>query len=224
MKNIKLYESFRTKEDKGFALSVTVSGKDVTYNNILLFSGKDFYSAIDELADLLNVERDDLNIALDKYDLCEKITEVLFSDATDIEYTFWSGLEPSHGSLGQVVGLFNPYTAVNTINIAFTNGEQIFSKFPNGNAENLDYIYYSIERDPENLSRFIDDEHVVEFGELLHALKETNKLELLDPYFKRNFFDVHYLDRYPDIKKDLLKRTGLKDLGKLGKSMRDGLI
>jgi hypothetical protein len=226
MKNIKLYESFDPQAGDGFALSIIASGRDISHCYIHIFSGDDFYSAVSELYDLLSLNDfvDDPVNPLDAYDLCQKLTESLYFNADDVDYTFWSGLIPSSRFTKSSISLSNPYSAMDLINKSFTNADRIFSKYQAGNMDDLDYLYSAIKRNPRNLERFINDEHVAEFDDLLKGLKETNKLELLDPYFKRNPLDMHYLDRYPEIKKGVIERTGLKDLSKLGKSMKDGMI
>ena len=53
---------------------------------------------------------------------------------------------------------------------------------------------------------------------ILTALTEEN----LDPYFKKNPLKIHYLDKHPDIKAGVLKRTGIRDLSRLGKNLDTG--
>jgi hypothetical protein len=53
---------------------------------------------------------------------------------------------------------------------------------------------------------------------ILTALSEEN----LDLYFKKNPLKIHYLDKHPDIKAGVLKRTGIRDLSRLGKNLDTG--
>ena len=46
----------------------------------------------------------------------------------------------------------------------------------------------------------------------------------LDAYFKKNPLKLHFLDKYPDRKAGILKRTGIRDLSKLGKNLDTGWI
>jgi hypothetical protein len=47
---------------------------------------------------------------------------------------------------------------------------------------------------------------------------------ILDEYFKNNPLKLHILDEYPDIKSGVLKRTGMRDLSKVGKGLHGGWI
>ena len=48
--------------------------------------------------------------------------------------------------------------------------------------------------------------------------------DVLDDYFKYNPLKLHILDDYPDIKSGVLKRTGMRDLSKVGKGLHGGWI
>jgi hypothetical protein len=48
--------------------------------------------------------------------------------------------------------------------------------------------------------------------------------DVLDDYFKYNPLKLHILDDYPDIKSGVLKRTGMRDLSKVGKVLHSGWI
>ena len=41
----------------------------------------------------------------------------------------------------------------------------------------------------------------------------------LDSYFKKNPLNLYYLDKHPDIKAGVIKRTGIRDLSRLGKNL-----
>lgn len=47
---------------------------------------------------------------------------------------------------------------------------------------------------------------------------------VLDDYFKYNRLKLYILDAYPDIKSGVLKRTGMRDLSKVGKGLHGGWI
>jgi hypothetical protein len=40
----------------------------------------------------------------------------------------------------------------------------------------------------------------------------------------KNPLDLHLLDAYPEIKAGVLKRTGMRDYGSIGKNLKQGLI
>lgn len=46
----------------------------------------------------------------------------------------------------------------------------------------------------------------------------------LDAYFKKNPLDLDVLDEFPDIKKGVLQRTGLPDIGRAASLLRSGLF
>lgn len=53
---------------------------------------------------------------------------------------------------------------------------------------------------------------------------ETEVNTILDNYFTENPFDLWMLDKFPGMKSGILKRTGIKDLSKIGKSLNLGMI
>jgi len=46
----------------------------------------------------------------------------------------------------------------------------------------------------------------------------------LDEWFKKRPVDLHLLDFSPEIKEGVLRRTGMKDLSRLGRNLKSGLI
>lgn len=50
------------------------------------------------------------------------------------------------------------------------------------------------------------------------------KSEYLDEYFKKNPLDLYFLDGYPEIKRGVLKRIGLRDLSVIGRNLRLGTL
>jgi len=46
----------------------------------------------------------------------------------------------------------------------------------------------------------------------------------LDAYMKENPLDLHYLDNEPEVKAGVLRRTGMKDMSRLGRLAKSGLI
>ena len=52
---------------------------------------------------------------------------------------------------------------------------------------------------------------------------ETDR-EFLDDYFRENPLEIYVLDDQPEVKEGVLKRTGLKDFGNIGKKLRSGMI
>lgn len=51
-----------------------------------------------------------------------------------------------------------------------------------------------------------------------------NILEDIDNYFKENPLDLYKINDMPSFKAGVLERTGIRDLGKIGKNLKNGLI
>ena len=59
----------------------------------------------------------------------------------------------------------------------------------------------------------------------IFELKPERKLiDFLDDYFKENPLDLHLLDNLPTVKEGVLRRTGIKDMSRLGRLAKSGLI
>jgi hypothetical protein len=52
----------------------------------------------------------------------------------------------------------------------------------------------------------------------------SSNLKAIDSYFLKNPLDLDLLDPFPDIKAEVLRRTGLKDLSGLARSIRRGTV
>jgi len=59
--------------------------------------------------------------------------------------------------------------------------------------------------------------------ELIETIIDTSD-EALDSYFTENPLDLYVLDPFPELKAGVLKRTGMKDLSKMGRNLKSGLI
>jgi hypothetical protein len=57
-----------------------------------------------------------------------------------------------------------------------------------------------------------------------HLASTVLSNNVLDEYFKKNPINLHILDDYPDIKAGVLKRTGIRDLSRIGKVINKGWI
>jgi hypothetical protein len=49
-------------------------------------------------------------------------------------------------------------------------------------------------------------------------------MEGIDNYFEENPLDLYKIDDMPAFKAGVLERTGIRDLGKIGKNLKNGLI
>jgi hypothetical protein len=73
-----------------------------------------------------------------------------------------------------------------------------------------------------NILHMLDsDECIPELADILIDLLPD---DILDDYISKNPTDIYYLDSMPDRKAGVLKRTGIKDLGKLGKLLKSGML
>jgi len=50
------------------------------------------------------------------------------------------------------------------------------------------------------------------------------KPDVLDNYFKKNPTDIYLLDSLPELKQEVLKRTGIRDMSRIGRNLKTGLI
>jgi hypothetical protein len=48
--------------------------------------------------------------------------------------------------------------------------------------------------------------------------------EFLDDYFKKNPMEIYVLNDQPEVKEGILKRTGIKDYGRIGMHLKSGMI
>jgi hypothetical protein len=55
-------------------------------------------------------------------------------------------------------------------------------------------------------------------------LKSDNEIDFLCEYFKKNPLEIYLLDDSPELKKEVLDKTGIKDYGDIGRKLKQGLI
>lgn len=56
------------------------------------------------------------------------------------------------------------------------------------------------------------------------AMEKNDITEILVEYFSKNPLDVWMLDGFPDLKRNVIKKTGIRDLSSIGKLISSGLI
>jgi len=61
-------------------------------------------------------------------------------------------------------------------------------------------------------------------NEIIRGLLRYSDIDSICKYIKENPLELYILDDLPEIKEEVLKRTGIKDYGKIGKSLHRGLI
>jgi hypothetical protein len=60
--------------------------------------------------------------------------------------------------------------------------------------------------------------------DLNHNIESTEVIDYLSDYFKKNPLEIHMLADKPELKKEVLDKTGIKDYGRIGKMLKHGLI
>jgi hypothetical protein len=60
--------------------------------------------------------------------------------------------------------------------------------------------------------------------DLNHNMESTEVMDYLLDYFKKNPLEIYMLDDKPELKKEVLDKTGIKDYSKLGKGLKSGII
>jgi hypothetical protein len=78
----------------------------------------------------------------------------------------------------------------------------------------------------EKLEEVKDDDCLTDSAKqkAISLIQSILKPEEIAPFFKKNIMLIHILDPFPDLKRDVLKITGLRDISKLSKSFTSGLI
>lgn len=64
----------------------------------------------------------------------------------------------------------------------------------------------------------------IEKSLLSTVLDNETDHEFLDEYFKKNPLEIYVLDDHPGIKDGILKRTGIKDYGRIGRNLKSGIL
>ena len=75
--------------------------------------------------------------------------------------------------------------------------------------------------DPKQWLNFLKSPHSEENKALAMTIMPD---EILDEYFTKNPIEIRILDSHPDIKKGVIERTGIRDMSRLGRSIKSGLI
>jgi hypothetical protein len=60
--------------------------------------------------------------------------------------------------------------------------------------------------------------------DLNHNIESTEVMDYLLDYFKKNPLEMYMLDDMPELKKEVLDKTGIKDYGAIGRKLRLGMI
>jgi hypothetical protein len=55
-------------------------------------------------------------------------------------------------------------------------------------------------------------------------VESADVMTLLCDYFKKNPLKIYTLDNSPQLKSEVIKRTGIRDYGKIGRGLDNGLI
>ena len=75
--------------------------------------------------------------------------------------------------------------------------------------------------DPKQWLNFLKSPHSEENKVLAMTIMPD---EILDEYFTKNPIEIRMLDPHPDLKAGVIKRTGIRDMSRLGRNLKTGLI
>jgi hypothetical protein len=97
------------------------------------------------------------------------------------------------------------------------------------NVENNDswitfYDHTKYSNPHQRLMGYIPNPGEDQIEKIIKLISSTSDENYLDAYFKERPMKLYLLDKYPELKKGVLARTGMKDLSQVGKSLDMGLI
>lgn len=166
MRNLKPYEqlneSIGSKGKMGFAMSITTWDREGCGAMMIMGVADTFYEfAAQIFEDMTGMDasehgEESPDLLKDVYTFMEE-----YSRVTEInsEYVFWSGLEPkSNTYVYDSEPLQNPAKVMVKLEKYFTNSRLVMSKYPHGNEDDLSYIVNSVEKDPDKLELYDNDE------------------------------------------------------------------
>jgi hypothetical protein len=77
---------------------------------------------------------------------------------------------------------------------------------------------------PENVSSLVNDLYHALIKGAASEISDDSMYTPLDAYFKKNPLDLYLLNPLPKMKAGVLKRTGIKDLSRIGDAMSRNFI
>jgi len=94
-------------------------------------------------------------------------------------------------------------------------GDRFFMTYSGGKTEKLHMPEYS-----EFIKKYLKYLIKLKVGDPINY----NIYEDIDKYFKENPLDIYKIDRLEEFKQGVIERTGIKDYGKIGRNLRNGMI
>lgn len=105
---------------------------------------------------------------------------------------------------------------ITQILFAFTQyGDRFFMTYSGGKTQKLHMKEYS-----EFIKKYLKYIIKLKVGDPI----DYNIYEDIDKFFKENPLDIYKIDRLEEFKKGVIKRTGIKDYGNIGRNLRNGMI
>lgn len=154
-----VFESDQSDDLQGFILQLTGFSE---FDDISVFHigcSANFYEFSKGILEYYGVYPDD--DMMDDYSNFSNIGALLqkLADFTKSEsdgFTFWHGLKPRvNEELATDISSYeNPYITVKELERIFTNSEEIMTKYPSGNVDDLTYLAKSLESNPELASAY----------------------------------------------------------------------
>ncbi len=88
--------------------------------------------------------------------------------------------------------------------------------------DHTDLICDYITENPDNVENIVDnmDMEIFERSPILRK----NIVSYMADYYKKNPLDLYKIDKYPNLKKDVLLLAGIKDYGSIGRKLKSGMM
>lgn len=219
MRHLKIYESIGEEKMRGYIFWVRYidsNDSDINSSFFMPVVAKNFYEASklfigsengefsDDDEDYIGDEEEDL---VNEDDSPILTAEGVFNDFSQYavespevyDTELWTGLiprvnKPTNRNNYIHITATNPFQIIKDLDRHFTNVKEIMEKFPMGLDQN-------------------------KWSEILLGDEDE-----MVSYFKDHPLDIHLLDDQPEVKKRVIAKSGMKDLSKLGRNKKNGLI
>ena len=225
MKHLKLYESVGTDKMRGyiFWVNYVADSGDVYSSYFMPIVAKNFFEASkffieveygefggedDDFVDNYDEESDgdveesageESERLLTPQSVFDEYQEVISDSMESYDTELWTGLnprvnKPTNKNNYIHITETNPFSIIKVLDRYFTNVKEIMEKFPTGIDTN-------------------------KWGEILLGDEDE-----MASYFKDYPLDIHLLDDQPEVKKRVLEKAGIRDLSRLSRNKKNGLL
>lgn len=184
---IKIYEEWVYEAKRKLPLNAPLQGFAIDYGIMLIGAFPTFPQFAERVIKYVGVEYEEVEFIPDAENLSQEIeswTEDEMRHGVDLK--FWHGLKPKSKKpfLNPIAKRSNPYYIIEQLEAEFTNSKQIFSKYPDGNINDVTYISRSIDTNPDLIELYITTNKLE--GWELDAILRNTKLDpkLIEYYTK----------------------------------------